>query len=61
MTAHWGMPDPAAVQGDADTQRRAFLDTFVTMQRRLRLMLSLPLASLDALAIKKEIKDIGTR
>jgi arsenate reductase len=61
MTAHWGMPDPAAVQGDADTQSRAFLDTFVTMQRRLRLMLSLPLASLDALAIKKEIKDIGTR
>jgi len=61
MTAHWGMPDPAAVQADADTQRRAFLDTFVTMQRRLRLMLSLPLASLDALAIKKEIKDIGTR
>lgn len=61
MTAHWGMPDPAAVQGDADTQRRAFLDTFVTMQRRLRLMLSLPLTSLDALAIKKEIKDIGTR
>ncbi|MCO5975367.1 arsenate reductase ArsC [Ideonella oryzae] len=61
MTAHWGMPDPAAVQGDANTQRRAFLDTFVTMQRRLRLMLSLPLASLDALAIKKEIKDIGTR
>jgi len=61
MTAHWGMPDPAAVQGDADTQRRAFLDAFVTMQRRLRLMLSLPLASLDALAIKKEIKDIGTR
>lgn len=61
LTAHWGMPDPAAVQGDADTQRRAFLDTFVTMQRRLRLMLSLPLASLDALAIKKEIKDIGIR
>lgn len=61
MTAHWGMPDPAAVQGDTDAQRRAFLDTFVTMQRRLRLMLSLPLASLDALAIKKEIKDIGTR
>ncbi|WP_022982621.1 arsenate reductase ArsC [Ideonella sp. B508-1] len=61
MTAHWGMPDPAAVQGDTDAQRRAFLDTFVTMQRRLRLMLSLPLASLDALAIKREIKDIGTR
>ncbi|MCA6215593.1 arsenate reductase ArsC [Ideonella sp. B7] len=61
MTAHWGMPDPAAVQGDAQAQHRAFLDTFVTLQRRLRLMLSLPLASLDALAIKQEIKDIGTR
>lgn len=61
MTAHWGMPDPAAVEGPDAAIEKAFLDTFVTLKRRLQLMLSLPLASLDRLAIQREIKDIGTR
>lgn len=61
MTAHWGMPDPAAVEGSDAAIEKAFLDTFVTMKRRIQLMLSLPLASLDRLAIQREIKDIGTR
>lgn len=61
MTAHWGMPDPAAVEGPDAAIEKAFLDTFVTMKRRIQLMLSLPLASLDSLAIQREIKDIGTR
>ena len=61
MTAHWGMPDPAAVQGDDVVREKAFLDTLVTLKRRIQLMLSLPLASLDRLAIQREIKDIGTR
>lgn len=61
MTAHWGMPDPAAVDGPDSAIEKAFLDTFVTMKRRIQLMLSLPLASLDKLAIQREIKDIGTR
>ena len=61
MTAHWGLPDPAAVDGDETTRERAFLDTFVTMKRRIELMLSLPLASLDRLAIHNEVKDIGSR
>lgn len=59
MTAHWGMPDPAAVKGPDATIQKAFLDTFVTMKRRIQLMLSLPLASLDKLALQRQIKDIG--
>lgn len=61
MTAHWGMPDPAAVEGSDDSKRQAFRDAAVTMKRRLQLMMALPLNSLDALAIHKEVKDIGTR
>ncbi len=61
MTAHWGMPDPVAVEGPDAVIEKAFLDTFITMKRRIQLMLSLPLASLDSLAIQREIKDIGTR
>jgi arsenate reductase (thioredoxin) len=51
MTAHWGMPDPAAVEGEETVREKAFLDTFITMKRRIQLMLSLPLASLDRMAI----------
>ena len=61
MTAHWGMPDPAAVDGNEQAKEKAFLDTFITMKRRILLMLSLPLASLDRMAIRKAIKDIGSR
>lgn len=61
MTAHWGMPDPAAVEGSDDAIRKAFLDTFITMKRRIQLMLALPMASLDKMAIQREIKDIGTQ
>ena len=59
MTAHWGVPDPAAVQGSPQQIERAFRDAFVTLDRRIGLFLSLPLASLDKLAIKKEIDRIG--
>ncbi len=61
MTAHWGMPDPAAAEGDGPAVEKAFLDTFITMKRRIQLMLSLPLASLDRMAIQRELKDIGSR
>ena len=61
MTAHWGMTDPAAVEGTDDAKAKAFLDAFVAMKRRIELMLALPLQSLDAMAIHKELKDIGKR
>ena len=59
MTAHWGMPDPAAVEGSDVVRQNAFRDAAVTMKRRLDLMLALPLASLDSLAIQRQVKDIG--
>ena len=61
MTAHWGLPDPAAVQGSPAQQQKAFLDTFVALKRRIELMLALPLASLDSQALQRELKDIGRR
>ena len=59
MTAHWGVPDPAVITATPEEVERAFRDTFVTLGRRITLFLSLPLASLDSLAIKKEIDRIG--
>jgi arsenate reductase len=59
MTAHWGVPDPAAVEGSPEEIERAFRDAFMTLDRRISLLLSLPLASLDKLAIKREIDRIG--
>ena len=59
-TAHWGMPDPAAVEGSEEFRQAAFTSAAVTLKRRLELMLALPLDRLDALAIQREVKDIGT-
>jgi len=59
MTAHWGVPDPAAVEGTPKQVERAFRDAFSALDRRISLFLSLPLASLDSLAVKREIDRIG--
>ncbi len=59
MTAHWGVADPAAVSGGPEVVERAFREAFVTLGRRINLFESLPLASLDALAMKKEVERIG--
>jgi arsenate reductase len=59
MTAHWGVPDPAAVQGSPEQIARAFHDAFIILDRRIALFLSLPLSTLGQLAIKKEIDRIG--
>ena len=59
MTAHWGVPDPAAVRGSGTEIERAFRDAFFLLDRRIGLFLSLPLASLDRLAIKKAVDEIG--
>jgi arsenate reductase len=59
MTAHWGIADPAAVQGLPEQVERAFRDAFMILDRRISLFLALPLSTLGQLAIKKEIDRIG--
>jgi arsenate reductase (thioredoxin) len=59
MTAHWGVPDPAVVEGTSEDVERAFREAFMILDRRISLLLCLPLASLEKLAIQKEIDRIG--
>jgi arsenate reductase len=59
MTAHWGVPDPAAVQGTREQIQRAFREAFFLLERRIGLFLSLPLATLDRLSLKKQVDEIG--
>lgn len=59
MTAHWGVPDPAAIEGTPEQIEKAFREAFVTLDRRISLFLCLPLASLDKLALKKALDNIG--
>jgi arsenate reductase len=59
LTAHWGVPDPAAVRGTADEIERAYRETFATLDRRIGLFLSLPLSSINRLAIQEAIDRIG--
>ena len=59
MTAHWGIPDPAAVKGTPEEIARAFRDAFVVLDRRIGLFTSLPIATLNDLAIKQKIEEIG--
>ena len=59
MTAHWGMPDPAAVEGSDDDKRKAFHDTMLLVRRRIELLASLPFEKLDRLAVHAHAKDIG--
>jgi arsenate reductase len=59
MTAHWGIEDPAAVAGSDAEKRKAFSAAFTLLQRRISLFTSLPLAKLDAMAIKREVDQIG--
>ncbi len=60
VTAHWGVEDPASVVGSDADKRRAFEQAALTLGRRIDLFLSLPLASLDAMAIQRGVRDIGT-
>jgi arsenate reductase len=61
VTAHWGMPDPAAVAGPDELREQAFRDAAITIRRRLELMLALPMESLDELSLHKKVRDIGRR
>ena len=60
MTAHWGVPDPAAVQGSFEQKARAFMDTAIVLQRRIQLMLALPLDKLARMSLQDEMSRIGT-
>ena len=57
MTAHWGIEDPAAVEGDG--QALAFRTAYLAMQRRIQLFLALPLDSIDEMSLQRKVKDIG--
>jgi len=59
MTAHWGVPDPAAVEGTEEVKQKAFLTAFIQLQRRIDLFLSLPMKSLDRLSLQQKLRDIG--
>lgn len=61
VTAHWGIADPAEVKGTPEQIGRAFREAYMTLDRRISLFLCLPLASLDKLAIQKEIARIAKR
>ena len=61
MTAHWGLPDPAAVQGTDEQKRHAFKDAAVMLTRRIQLMLSLPMDKLDAMSLQHQLREIGNQ
>ena len=61
MTAHWGIPDPAAVEGTPEEIERAFSQAFAALDRRISLFLCLPIATLDTFALQKEIDSIGKK
>lgn len=59
MTAHWGIPDPATLEGDEKQIDRAFKDAFLTLQRRIELFSGLPVKNLDRMSLKKKLDEIG--
>lgn len=61
MTAHWGVPDPAAVEGPDEVIERAFHDAFMRLDRRISLFLCLPLASLNKMALQQRLEEIGQK
>jgi arsenate reductase (thioredoxin) len=59
ILSHWGMPDPAAVQGDAEEKRRAFREALTLISRRIDLLLVLPIEKLDRLVLEAKMQAIG--
>ena len=59
MTAHWGVPDPAAAEGSETKIAQAFRDAFMALQRRIELFANLPVPSLDRMSLKKRLDEIG--
>jgi protein-tyrosine-phosphatase len=61
ILAHWGMPDPAAVEGSEEVKLRAFRETMLTLGRRIDLLLSLPVEKLERLVLEREVRAIGEK
>jgi protein-tyrosine-phosphatase len=61
VLAHWGMPDPAEVEGSDDVKLAAFRDTLITLRRRIDLLLALPVEKLERLALERRVRDIGAQ
>ena len=61
VTAHWGVADPAAVEGDEETRRHAYLEAFAVLRRRVELLVALPVEKLDQLALQNRAREIGTQ
>ncbi len=59
ITAHWGIPDPAAVEGTDEQKRKAFDEAFLVLERRISLFMSLPLRSLEQLVLQERLSEIG--
>lgn len=59
ITAHWGIEDPAAVEGDGEARRKAFFQAYNRLQNRIQLFLSLPLTKLDRVALTNRLSEIG--
>lgn len=59
ITAHWGLPDPAGIEGSEDEKLQAFHDTALALKRRIELMLALPLPTLDKMSLQRAVRDIG--
>lgn len=60
ISAHWGIPDPAAVQGTDEDKRHAFMQAATVMRKRIELFTALPATSLDRMSLKSKLDDIGT-
>lgn len=61
VTGHWGVPDPAAIQGDVRNKERAVEEAFRILERRIDLFMCLPIGSLDRLSLRERVREIGQR
>jgi hypothetical protein len=59
VTAHWGVPDPAAVQGSEAERQHALLDTYLALENRIKIFVALPIDKLDRMAIKRKVDEMG--
>ena len=61
ISAHWGLPDPAAFEGPDERKAKVFMDTALALSKRIELMLALPMHRLDRVAIQREVREVGKR